>query len=192
MATSKVQICNSALIKIGAARINSLEDENKAAKICKEQYDKLRKKLLRAHPWNFAIRRISLGQSAITPEFDFAYQYPLPKDVLRVLDTNLLEDEVWAIEYDQTDDRVLVTDSAAVKIKYLKDIEDVSVFAPDFEEALAFLIASDLAYSMTNSRTLATTMYQAYKAEVAEARSFDAQEGSRDSVDANEWLDERY
>lgn len=57
MASSEVAICNSALIKIGAAEITSLSDVNKRAQLCNEQYSKLRDELLRSHPWNFAIAR---------------------------------------------------------------------------------------------------------------------------------------
>ena len=47
MASSEVAICNSALIKIGAAEITSLSDVNKRAQLCNEQYSKLRDELLR-------------------------------------------------------------------------------------------------------------------------------------------------
>tara|TARA_R100001530_G_scaffold114015_1_gene80959 strand:+ start:206 stop:1021 length:816 start_codon:yes stop_codon:yes gene_type:complete len=57
MASSEVAICNSALIKLGAAEISSLSDTNKRAQLCNAQYSKLRDELLRSHPWNFAIGR---------------------------------------------------------------------------------------------------------------------------------------
>jgi len=60
MATSDVEICNSALQKIGAETITTLSDNTRRAALCNRQYDKVRKKLLRAHPWNFAIRRAAL------------------------------------------------------------------------------------------------------------------------------------
>ena len=40
--SSKVGICNSALIKLGASTIMSLADGSKNASLCNEQYDKLR------------------------------------------------------------------------------------------------------------------------------------------------------
>lgn len=192
MATSSVEICNSALVKVGAARIASLSDDTKAAKLCNEQYDKLRKKLIRAHPWNFAIARVALAQNGNTPVYDFTYEYAIPSDVLRVLDTDLTEGAEWVIETNSASDRVLLTDYETIKIQYLKNVTDTTIFSPDFEEALSFLLASDLAYSLTNSRALGITLYNAYKAEIAEARSFDAQEGSRNMVEANEWTDVRF
>ncbi len=60
MATSDVEICNSALQKLGAETITTLADNSRRASLCNRQYDKIRKKLLRAHPWNFAIKRAAL------------------------------------------------------------------------------------------------------------------------------------
>jgi len=57
MATSSLEICNIALLKIGADSITALSDANKRARLCTLLYDFMRKKLLRAHPWNFAIKR---------------------------------------------------------------------------------------------------------------------------------------
>lgn len=192
MATSSVQICNSALIKVGASRISSLSDDSKEAKICNEQYDKLRKKLLLSHPWNFAIRRVSLSQTGNTPSYEYTYEYAIPSDVLRILETNLLEGTDWVIENNSSNDRVLLTDADSIKVRYIKNVTDTTVFTPTFEEALAFLLAADLAYSLENSRSLARDMYRAYKEEVREARSFDAQEGAREEIEANPWLDVRF
>ena len=193
MATSSVEICNSALIKLGARRISALSDDTKPAKLCNEQYDKLRKSVLRAHPWNFAVARKSLAKTANTPSFEFDNEFALGSDVLRVLSTNLLLDEDWQIEVNASSGaKVLVTNSDSVKIKYIKNITDTTIFSPDFEEALALRIASDLAYGLTQSRTLQNDMWNAFRLLVSEARSYDAQESQLQEIEANEWIDIRW
>jgi hypothetical protein len=87
MASSPVQICNAGLIKLGAERINSLSENNKRARLCNERFDGLRQEVLRAHPWNFAIRRADLVRLSTTPEYEYNYEYQLPSDCLRVLET---------------------------------------------------------------------------------------------------------
>lgn len=191
MATSSVEICNSALVKIGATRISSLSDDSKEAKVCNEQYNKLRKKLLLSHLWNFAIRRVALADTGNTPVYEFSNEFALPSDVLRVIETNLLDDQEWVIENNSSNQRVLLCNATTINIRYIKDVTDTTVFTPTFEESLAYLMAADLAMSIANSRSLSRDMYAAYKAEVAEARSFDAQENSRQMVEANEWIDVR-
>jgi len=191
MATSSVEICNSALIKIGAKTITALSDDTKAARLCNEQYDKLRKKLLRSHLWNFAIFRKSLAATANTPSFGFTNEFLLPSDILRILETDLIEGSNWVIEQNTDGNKVLLCNSSSVKVRYIKDVTDTTLFATDFEEALAYMLAADLAYPLVQSRALMRDMMALYKAEVAEARSFDAQENSLEEVEANEWTDIR-
>jgi hypothetical protein len=192
VASADVDIANSALAKLGAPLIVALTDNVRAAVICNEQYAKMRRKLLSSHPWNFATRRIALAATANTPVYDYSAEFLLASDVLRVLETDLPEDEPWEVEFNVDNNKVLLCNYSAVNIKYIKDITDPSKFPPYFEEALAWLLASDIAYTITQSSTLAQYAYTAYKKEVAEARSMDAQEAGRQSFETNPWIDVRY
>jgi hypothetical protein len=188
MATSPVEICNSALIKIGAQRITSFSDGSLQAKLCNEQYDKLRKETIRQHPWNFAIRRKSLAESAEEPEFEYGKAFVISSDVLRILDTNIPRGIDWVVEQNNLGQRVLLSNVSSVKIRYIKDVTDTTIFSSDFEEALALRIAADLAYALTQSSTLARDMHRAFREFLAVARSMDAQEGSLQTVEADEWI----
>src|SRR5690606_5587709 len=76
-------ICNSALAKIGAARITGLAEGSRNAGLCAELYDKCRDDLLRAHSWNFAAARAKLARAAEAPAFGPAHAYVLPADWIR-------------------------------------------------------------------------------------------------------------
>src|SRR3546814_4634282 len=76
-------ICNSALAKIGAARITALGEASRNASLCAELYDKCRDDLLRAHSWNFATARAKLARADTAPAFGPAYAYALPADWIR-------------------------------------------------------------------------------------------------------------
>jgi hypothetical protein len=191
MAASPVDICNSALIKIGALLISSLSDSTKGARLCNARYNTLRKKLLRGHLWNFAMSRKSLAATVNTPSFEFTNEFLLPSDVLRVIETDLTVGSHWSIEQNTDGNKVLLCNSASVKVFYIKDVTDTTLFPQDFEESLSYLLAADLAFAMTQSRALQRDMFTLYKAEVAEARSFDAQEHSLQEVDADSWIDVR-
>ena len=56
MAQSAVDICNSALQKLGAASILSFQDNSREARQCNIAYDSNRRSELRKHDWNFAIK----------------------------------------------------------------------------------------------------------------------------------------
>ena len=58
---SEVDIANRALQKLGAESIVSLTQDSENARACNLCYEPIRDAELRAHPWNFAIKRASLA-----------------------------------------------------------------------------------------------------------------------------------
>lgn len=187
MATSSVDIVNSAALKLGVAPIASLDDGVKFSIAASNQYDKCRKQVLRAHPWNFAIRRVELASLAVPPETIYGYVFELPANVLRVLP----DPEYYDIEH-KIEGRYLHTDESEFTIKYIEDIEDVTLFDACFEEALACALARDLAIHMKNSTQLAQLMDGAYRMALKEARAVDAQEGTPEVIRAFSWRSARY
>lgn len=186
MATTSTSICNSALIKIGAERIASLTENNKRAIACNEQYEKLRDEVLSAHPWSFAKARVQLALDVATPAFEFSYQFVLPTDCLGVLKTSNGDDK-FKIE----GGRLLTNDSTCL-IQYIQQVTDTSKYSPTFCEALACRIAADLAYMIAQSNSLQQAMMTAYKAQLAQARNVNAQQGSQDQLTAHDWLRSRF
>ena len=83
---SETSICNSALTRIGAARITSLTDDSKQARACTASYALMRDEVLRSHPWNSAISRASVASLADAPAFGYDNQFQLPADCLRMLE----------------------------------------------------------------------------------------------------------
>ncbi len=71
MALDNLAIANGALLRLGAKKISSLtEPGNDAATLCNHWIDRVRREALRAHPWNFALKRAQLDtypQATLTP-----------------------------------------------------------------------------------------------------------------------------
>lgn len=187
LSVSETSICNSALIKVGAATIASLSDGTKNANLCQEQYPKIRDQLLCAHPWNFALKRASLAPLPSVPLFDYSNTFQLPADCLRVV---RISDPVleWKIEGSQ-----LLTDSSSVLIKYISHVTDPTLFEASFLTALEFRLSSELAYAISQNATLAQGLFETYKEELAVARSVNSQgAGTPDPVWADDWLLRRF
>jgi hypothetical protein len=185
MATSEVQIVNNALIKIGASAILSLTENSEAARAANVIYEQVRDASIRDHIWNFAVTRVELAQSATAPAFEFAYQYQLPSDCLRVLQMES-SSMVFKIE-----GRKLLTDEGTAKILYLSRVEDVNLFDPMFVEALSARLAAELAITLAESNSLYQNMMEMYQRKLGDARSVDAQESGYAEVIADTWLDSR-
>jgi hypothetical protein len=185
---SSTEICNSALIKLGASRITALTDDSKEARICNDQYDKLRQDLLREHPWNFASKRATLAKTATVPEFEFDSEFQIPTDCLRVL--RLDQDNItekFKIESDK-----LLANVDSIKILYISDIADVNLFDANFKEALAWRLAGDLAYSLIQSNNLASQIIQRADNQVRMAKHYDAQEGKPDDLIYDQFVASRF
>lgn len=171
MAVSEVAICNSALSKVGADRIVSLSEDSRPAKLCNEQFDKIKLMLLRAHPWNFAIKRVTLAASVTAPDFGFDYAYPLPSDYVRALHVN--EDYYeW-----QKEGNSIVTNESSCELEYIADVA-VGYFDATFDELLAVKLAHDICGDLTTSPTMKANLFNEYQDLLRSARLFDAQEAS--------------
>ena len=170
MASNDLSICNSAMIKLGVEKIASMDENSRAAVLCKEQYDKKRKQLLRSHYWNFAIKRHTFVSTGVTPEYEFSHQYELPEDYLRMASTE------FPGQFYQVESGKLLSNHAPFKGKYVADVSDTTLFDPVFDEALALLIADDLCFSLTQDKGLKDRIQGELQMVLRDTRSFDAQE----------------
>lgn len=186
MATSVVDICNNALIRIGSKTITSLTDGDKVANSCNTVYERTRDTLLRMHLWNFAMKRTQLASEQAAPAFGFSYSYPLPSDFIRVkqLDES---DDPYKIEAGK-----LLTDASTVKLIYVSRIEDVAQFDPLFTEALVLLLAINLSYILIGSNGREASLKEELNKTLFLAKQVDGQDDTPDQLDASYFLRSKY
>lgn len=190
---SAVDICNLALTRIGHSQITSFSENSKAGDLCTLHYPIARDAVLRAHPWNFAIRRATLAPSATTPNHEFDYYHVLPVGCLKVIRTSWeadgYSDTEYRIESVPGVGRCIATNESVVKIEYIAQITDPAQFDPLFVDVLAQRIAAELAMPLTDTQTAAKSMWDVYQAKLAEARTTDAMEGTpRDDSGTPSWI----
>ena len=85
MALSDIALCSRALIKIGAAPIQSFTDGTAESEIAGALFPHTRDALLSAYSWSFATTQTQLPQLAESPLADYSYAYQLPNDYLRII-----------------------------------------------------------------------------------------------------------
>ena len=195
--TSEVHICNMSLTRLGHPTITSLDQDTKGAALCKLHYPVVRDVVMRAHPWNFAIRRAALASDALASiAFEYSNRFPLPVDCLKVLRTS--EDtyngctQSYRIESNGTS-RAILTNATTLSIEYIARITDVSQFDALFVDAVSARLTAEIAMALTDNATMAANAMQSYDAKLREARQIDAQEGTpREIIDASGWIMARY
>lgn len=178
---SEVSICNDALNLLGEDLITSLEDNNKAARLCNQFYASTRDALTRRHLWNFAMKRVELAEDTSSPIFGFSNQYELPADFLRLV---RLEDT--SIPYKIEGNKILISDTS-LKIVYLRRIKDPNEFDELFREALSANLAWKMARPLTDSASTVEEARANFDDAMKEARTMDAMENFPDNIEADLW-----
>lgn len=187
---SQTDICNSALNRLGAKTILSINENSREARACQVQYDSNRRSELRKYRWNFAITRAQLAPNVTAPAFDFKYSFPLPSDCLRVL----LPSEPgldWVLEGKEilTNYPTGASDSSGyLNVRYIKDVEDPVLFDAMFYHVLSLSLAVDLCEILTQSNTKKQLLDQEYKDAVQDARKASAFEKLPTDGPVDSWV----
>lgn len=82
---SDVDLCNSALRKVGSRDISAISDTTPGGAIAGDVLAYERDAELRAHVWNFAIARAQLPVAVNAPRFEYKNVFLLPSDWLRTV-----------------------------------------------------------------------------------------------------------
>ena len=196
MATD-TDIVNIALRRIGATRITSLaSDTSKEAQVARDLFPEVRRDCLNLHTWNFAIKRAQLTASATDPTFGYDFAYPLPDDFIRMVSVHPHDDDEasvpYRLEYQEGDDRVLLTNSNQIYIRYVFDLDDVNVWSAAFRDVLAFQLARDLGAALGLSASLAELTDRAFHRKLARAKAIDGVEDWSETMAEGSWLTSRH
>lgn len=183
---SQTRVANHALQKLGAQLITSMDEDTREARTVKACYSILRDRELRAHSWNFSIKRVALAPSATVPAFGFAKAFPLPADCLRILPPALHVD--WTVENINGVSHILTNEGTVIYLRYVARITDEAAFDELFVDMLACKIAWHCCETITQSNQKKADVMQEYKDARAEARRINAFEQASPQEPEPPWL----
>jgi len=183
---SKVGMCNAALNKIGANEILSLTEDSPEARKCNARFQDLLDALLQAHPWNFAVERVTLTASATAPNHEYSYKFLLPTRPYCLQVLRVYGDYEYKIE-----GRYLYTNYSDINIKYIKRVSDVNELSPLFREAFSLYLGSELAFPIAGSNALKQSLAAEFTALLKLARGRDSQEDTSDQFLDGTWITNR-
>lgn len=173
MASSKIDVCSLALLKIGANSIASFDEGTAEAEVAANLYPSVRDALISAHPWNFALAQRTLAKLAIEPVADFANAFQLPSNCLHVLSAGT-EGRGRGLEY-RISERHLHTNAEFVVLTYLFRPKE-SEFPPFFDMALIARLAAEFCIPLTDSTSRWTGLRKIAEEEFRRAKRIDSQE----------------
>ena len=189
---SVVDICNSALNLLGASTISALTDDSKNARLCNQRYEPIRNRIFRSHAWNCLTKRVELAKDSAAPVVEYANQFTLPSDCLRVLKvhTGVTDSIESQIDY-QVEGKKIKTNEGTIFLIYIALITDPNIYDVYLQESISHQLAADLAYAVTNNATLANTYMQRADERLREARFIDSTENTLGTIESNEFTNAR-
>jgi hypothetical protein len=177
--SSRVEICNRALLEIKRGTIGSLtQTGSPEAQACALYYPMALRDVLAAHPWSFATVTEALAEHSVDPPAEWAYRYAMPSGDL-ITAQRLTTDgtapglvsEDYRIEVlpDRSAQSVLAQVAPAY-LTYTYFCDDPNFYPPLFETALVYRLASELAMAMGNDREGQMMLRQMFATAMGEAR----------------------
>lgn len=146
---SSTSICNIALIALGEDPITDVSDNNKRAILCKARYDDIRRFCLRTHVWNFAKKQAQIAADPVAPLFDWTSRYAIPADFIRFYREGGDQGDmsIWNVQQGF----IYANTTGALDVLYIYDVQDPTQFDPAFVHVLAYNIASELGFPLTQN-----------------------------------------
>jgi len=173
MAYTTVQICNSALTKIGERAINSLDDDLVQARACKLRYANVFDTVLSLYPFTCTLKRQNLTYDAgYTKQWEYDYQYSLPADCLHIWEV-VDSDGDRLYEFSKEGDKIL-SNLSSIGILYTRRITDTGVIDHDVAELLSYYLAADLSERLNPDVNRTNLLKQEFERFFARVRTADA------------------
>lgn len=183
---SETQLVNNALIRLGANTITDIDtDGSHESNTMQQLYAPTRDALLRQHFWNFAMTRVSLAENAVAPAFQWAAQYELPADFIRI---KSIYNSSGPFTIEGTS--ILTDQVSELQIVYVKKVTDVTAFDALFVQTLTLMLAI-LAAPRIQSDVKVEVLSRELKELLMEAKIVDAQDGDADSMSISTFSDSR-
>ncbi len=199
--TTQTTIINRGLQILGYKAVGSINDNDRGARAMLRAYASVLADELRAHHWNFALRRAVLPASATPPAFGKANYFPLPPDFLDLapLDPTFgangggpisgppaITD--WQIEGNQ----IASDQPAPLQIRYVTSDVTESIFDPNFAEAFAAKLAAMTCEELTQSNTKLAAAGQIYDRAIERATNRNAFENRPVQPQLDSWISARF
>jgi hypothetical protein len=203
MPLADVDIANRALLAVGASRISSLQDDSEAALSIAGYLDGWRTNFISASGncnWSWAKGRAELPALAEAPAWGFKYAYQVPSDFLTLISLGQYgpypnisnvrgrDDGEWSIE----GERILCSYAPPLKIRYLRDVPDYSIWGSNCVEAFCLYIASQICERLTQSNSKKQLIMADYQQALIAAAMDDSKQNPPQDIPDNSWITSRF
>ena len=181
-------IYNGALTELGADLLAVPTEDTSRQRALSAQWERVRKSELRAHGWKCAMLRLNVAADVAKPDFEFAYQYTLPAECLRVWRVGEKSEGIaWTLQ-----GRSLLTDHGSpLRLLYVRDLEDIGKWDANLVDAVTYRLAAATCRRITGAADLLGELEKKYGRSIALARTASAMEDFAETFEASDMLASR-
>lgn len=188
MTASVVSICSNASLMLGGKPINDLAENNDRTRLAANLYEPVRNYVLRRHPWNCATKRVVLSPDVETPGYDWAFQFTLPNDYMRLLAVGEAGCEVpHKIESGK-----LLSDDNPCYLRYIWRNENPATWDGMLVWGMTMSMKAVMAYPITQSASLDQVVEAALKDVLKQARAVDGQDDPPETLGDSPLINSRF
>ena len=204
---SDIDICNLALVKLGAQPIPSLTSNDPKAAVLNRVYPMLRDKLQRVYYWSFNLTYAELPVLTAAPPFEYSYAYSLPSDFLRLRLADVSNGSSQFVgmpgvnigdwNFNRNQDYRIVSGQiwtnvpAPLRIQYSRRVTDPTQFDTAFNESFACYIAYQLCEQLTGSTQKKAALEREYMMSMRDARMTNAVELPPETIPDDSFMQSR-
>lgn len=186
---SPVGVCNLALSHLRQRRIQSITSPTSETEAeLALWYPVTRRALLREYVWRFAKARTLITRVG-TPAFDWASEYKLPVNFIRLLSVGGDNERYQTDRYDMEGTSLLTKGTEpSIKLRYIKDVEAVTEWDPLFVVLMSYRLAVKIAYQFTLKQGLMDRIEKQGAIEEAKAATVNSQERPPIRIEKSHYL----
>lgn len=192
--SSKSEICTMALSLQGDfGTIHDIDTPtNDKERTFALWYDVCRQFVLKLMMPNFALARDIVSRSNTVPPFGYAYYYDYPQLCLKVLGVGEIKDKEnnYGVEGNRIMHDTLY--DTGMPLRFIKDIDDVNQFSPEFKILLSEYLAAYTALPNTQDVAKATALMNQLPAKMSTASGLNAQENMPIRISKSLYKQSRY
>jgi len=198
MGLSQLEICNHALLKVGADTVDTLTEPTSSAdgtkrsiSLCNTFFDQAYEEVLRIYPWNSAKKRATLTLTD-NPDFGYEKRAALPDDFIRLVNVFRYEDErdqgtAWVVE-----GGYILSDYDTMYLKYIAKPTDTTELEPLCTNAVICNLALKLCTALQLDDDWAGRISDELHGRILpSARSIDTMENKELLLEESSWINSR-
>lgn len=176
---SEIDVAKLALDLLKEATISSFADDTSTGRWMKRNFPIVRNMVLAQTPWGFAIKRAILLSDAAIPKFGWSTRYAIPRDCIRLLPLRVGGTLTGSlISYEREGAWILTGSSSSLKIRYIFEQLDASIWSPLFVDALSTALALRMSQWLTGKQSFTQMMSTMHRDAMTSAMFANGAEGT--------------